>query len=336
MDFESIADVATLNSWMAENNLQGYWAREQRESYLKPYLWRWPTIKQAVTKAAEVVPIEQAFRRNIGLRNPLNSPGMMSTVTMGLQCVLPGEVAPSHRHSASAFRFVIEGDPNAFVMADGEPMPMEEGDFLTNPHLTFHGHINRGERPVIWIDSLDVKLATLAHEFREDYPELEQAAGKRVGHGLRTMGHAKPTWLKPETTPPPFRYPWAETSETLAMLKDSEVEPDPYDGYHLTYNHPMTGGPTTATIAAEIQLLPAGFKGKTSRRNRTTFYHVFRGEGTTTVNGERLSWYKGDFFFVPPWAECAHESAASADAILYSVTDWPAMKSLGLYEEEKA
>jgi gentisate 1,2-dioxygenase len=335
MEYEQIVDTPTLNTWMEEHNLQGYWAREPRDTVYKPFLWKWQDIERAIVKAAEVVPIEQAFRRNIALRNPRNSPGTMTTVTMGVQCVLPGEVAPAHRHSAAAFRFVIQGDKNAFVMADGEPMPMEEGDFLTNPHWTFHGHINKGDRPVIWIDSLDVKIAHLGHEFREDYPELAQDAGKSIGHGLRLMGHAKPAWLQPSVQPPPFRYPWSDTSQTLAALKDSEVEPDAHDGYHVTFQHPLTGGPTTPTIAAEMQLLPAGFRGKSHRHNSTIFYQVFRGSGLSVVDGEKLSWSKGDFFFVPPWAEHHHESSSGEDAILYSVCDWPTMKSLGLYEEER-
>ena len=36
---------------------------------------------------------------------------------------------------------------------------------------------------------------------------------------------------------------------------ESEVEPDPYDGYLLTYTNPITGGPTLPTFACELQLL---------------------------------------------------------------------------------
>jgi gentisate 1,2-dioxygenase len=62
---------------------------------------------------------------------------------------------------------------------------------------------------------------------------------------------------------------------------------------------------------------------------------VFRGEGATTIEGERFEWSQGDILIVPPWAWHVHENAADGDALLYSISDWPAMKSLALYREEQ-
>lgn len=334
MDISSVADVATLNEWMGEHNLQGYWARDERHSVLQPYMWKWADVGAAVMKAAEVVPVEQAFRRNISLRNPRNAPGTMTNVILGIQCVLPGEAAPSHRHSAAAIRFVIQGSSDAFTVCDGEPMPLEEGDLITNPHFTFHGHVNRGKEPVIWLDGLDVRLATLGKEFREDYPETEQEFQKPIGHSLKLFGRARPSWLETKQQPPPFRYPWSQTQEALSALKDAETEPDPCDGYHLTYRHPLTGGPTVPTFACEIQQLTSRFAGRPHRHNSVALYHVFQGEGVTTIDGERFEWSKGDFFVVPPWAEHRHDNPSGDDAILFSICDWPAMQALGVYREE--
>ena len=51
----------------------------------------------------------------------------------------PGEVAPAHRHAASALRFIIEGD-DAFTAVDGEKTIMKEGDFVITPSWTWHDH----------------------------------------------------------------------------------------------------------------------------------------------------------------------------------------------------
>ena len=39
----------------------------------------------------------------------------------------------------------------------------------------------------------------------------------------------------------------------------------------------------------------------------------------------------GDFIELPPWTTHRHENPTSADAFLYSFTDWPALEALGQY-----
>ncbi len=63
---------------------------------------------------------------------------------------------------------------------------------------------------------------------------------------------------------------------------------------------------------------------------------MFEGDGVTTIEGERLEWRTGDVFAVPPWTWHSHENTFSGDTILISIDDWPAMKKLGFYMEEKA
>ncbi len=64
---------------------------------------------------------------------------------------------------------------------------------------------------------------------------------------------------------------------------------------------------------------------------------MVRGEGTTIVDGQRLEWSKNDTFAVPGWASYRHlNNAASHDAVLFSYSDEPVMRSLGLYRTEDA
>ena len=69
--------------------------------------------------------------------------------------ILPGEKAPSHRHSQNALRFITEGK-GAYTIVQGERVFMEEGDFLITPKNLWHGHEHIGTKPMIWTDALDI------------------------------------------------------------------------------------------------------------------------------------------------------------------------------------
>ena len=106
--------------------------------------------------------------------------------------------------------------------------------------------------------------------------------------------------------------------------------------HHTSTRSPVDGGATLPTMAWHVQLLNPRQKTLDHRHNSNVFYHVFEGEGVTEIEGERLEWHKGDIFAVPPWTWHSHESTSSGDTILFSIDDWPAMKSVGFYAEETA
>ena len=267
-------------------------------------------------------------------------------MALSVQCVLPGEQAISHRHSPGATRFVIKGSPHAFTMVEGEPFPLEEGDFITTPQLTWHGHVNESDDYVLWLDGLDSRYAGFGATWQEDWPDaIEPVYHDRIDQTLKTLGgHLRPAShsgvthpLGPEVKhagaehPPGFRYTWKQTSAALGAMKANEDEPDPFDCYALTYSHPLTGGPTFPTTANEMTLLTPGFKGRDHRHNSTVIYHAFRGRGVMVVEGERFEWSKGDFVELPAWTTHRHENPFAEDAFLYSFTDWPAQKALGQF-----
>jgi hypothetical protein len=61
-----------------------------------------------------------------------------------MRLLLPGEIAPSHRHTASAILLIVEGR-GAYTSVDGERTPMEPGDFVITPSWTSHDHGNPGD-----------------------------------------------------------------------------------------------------------------------------------------------------------------------------------------------
>lgn len=334
MDLASVTDVGGLDAWLAEHNLNGHWRREEARQEFKPFIWKWDEIRAGLLKACDLVPMDSTGRRTIQLRNPSMGNRMSNSIHMSVQCVLPGEIAKAHRHTAAAIRFVIQGVEGAYTVVEGEPVPMREGDFITTPSWTYHDHYNEGPEPVMWLDGLDVRLTSIGKMLGNEFDQDQQPRVRPVGFSSKVYGAAKPTWLKSEHPTPPFRYPWEETQATLDALKESE-EADPYNGIHLTYTHPLTGGPTLPTFACEISLFTPKLKTQTHRHISTTIYQVFRGRGATVVDGERLEWSQGDIFVVPPWTWHSHENLSQQDAILFSMNDWPALQALGLYREER-
>lgn len=328
--------IEELNEWLAEHNLAGLWTGTTGTDQLTPYLWKWSEIHRGVMAATELVPIAAGGRRTINVRHPNYPDRMSNTVHMSVQCVMPGEVAPAHRHNAAAIRFVIQGSAKAFTVVEGEPVPMETGDLITTPGWTWHDHRNESDEPVIWLDGLDIRFVGIWRVLWQEFGHARQPLTRPAGFSQRVLGHARPSWLRSEHPAPPMRYRWAETSNALMALRDSEAEGDIYDGTQLRFTHPLSGGPTLPTFSCELQLLTPHRKTKAHRHLSTAIYHVFRGAGATVIDGQRFEWSPGDIFLVPPWAGHYHENRASEDAILFSMDDWPAVSALGLYREEDA
>ena len=80
-----------------------------------------------------------------------------------------------------------------------------------------------------------------------------------------------------------------------------------------------------------IQLLPSGFRGRSHRSTDGTVYSVVEGHGRSRVGGHVFEWKPKDIFVVPSWVPAAHE--ADSEAVLFSFSDRPVQKALGLWRE---
>jgi gentisate 1,2-dioxygenase len=326
-------DLEGLNHWLAERNLKGHWDHQPWSQTVRTHLWKGKDIFEGLNQAGELITTGEAGRRTIQMRNPGLSAGMTNTIHISVQLVNPGEVAAAHRHTAAAIRFILKGNPKAYTVVQGERLPMSEGDLLTTPNWTWHDHFNGGDEPIIWLDGLDIRLVgTFGAMIQENFKKEQQPIEKPDHYSAKVFGQARPTWIKSEFTAPPYRYPWAETYESLLALKESAG--DPFDGVLLEYSNPLTGGPTLQTFSCQIQLLRPKEKTRSHRHTSTTVYHAFRGNGLTMVSANHLNWDPGDIFVVPSWQWHSHENTTDEDAILFSITDRPAAEVLGLYREE--
>jgi gentisate 1,2-dioxygenase len=255
------------------------------------------------------------------------------SVYAGLQLVAPGEITPTHRHVTSALRFVIESD-KGYTAVDGERTTMQPGDFVITPSWTYHDHGNPGDQPVIWLDGLDIPIVNLlGTSFAEGHPQGLQPMTRPEGDaGARYSQNLLPVDYTPaRLTTPVFNYPYARSREALEQLHHTSPL-HPCHGIKMQYANPATGGYPMPTIGAFLQLLPAGFQGAAYRSTDAAVYCVADGSGRSKIGELELDWKKSDVFVVPSWCPVSHHP--QEEAVLFSFSDRPVQKVLGLWREE--
>ena len=166
-------------------------------------LWKWDKIEPVVRGMADfIAPGKDAERRIVRIANP-GVPELTATHTISIafQYLLPGEVAPAHRHSPNAMRFMIDGE-GAYTTVNGDKCMMHPGDLILTPAGDWHDHGNEGTGPVMWMDILDSPVVRFLETLTmESYPHEKQLAGSQNGRserlfsapGLVPAGHASET-----------------------------------------------------------------------------------------------------------------------------------------------
>jgi gentisate 1,2-dioxygenase len=301
-----------------------------------PAVWRYREVRPFLMQSGKLITAQEATRRVLMLMNP--GLGGQASITgslfAGLQLIMPGEVAPAHRHTQSALRFIIEGH-GAYTAVDGERTAMEPGDFVITPSWTWHDHGNDTAEPMVWLDGLDIQIVNLLNaSFAEGYPDDTQPVSRPEGDSVARYGNnLLPVDWKPEVkTSPVFSYPYGRTRETLVALQKNGA-PDPYHGHKLRYVNPASGEFAMPTIATFVQLLPAGFASRPYRATDGTVFVCIEGEGETRVGDVALRWEEHDIFVVPSWA--AHTHHAKSEAVLFSFSDRVVQEKLGLWREAR-
>jgi gentisate 1,2-dioxygenase len=283
-----------------------------------PALWRYDEMRPFLMESGELITAREAERRVLMLENP-GFPGgsrITQSVYAGLQLVLPGEFTNSHRHVAAALRFVIEGE-GAYTAVDGQRVSMHPGDLILTPSWTFHDHGNPGHSPVVWLDGLDIPIvnffdSSFAEHLPDEFIQGDEATQDAV-HSISTA----------------FSFPYAPAREGLSRIKVL----DPCHGAKLEYLK-ANGSSVTPTLGASLQLLPAGFGGAPYRSTDSTVYCVVEGRGSSRIGDRLFEWAARDIFVVPSWCSVSHD--ATEEAVLFSFSDRPAQKALGLWREDPA
>ncbi len=322
-------DMAPL--WEVLKNL----VTPQPNPKAKPALWRFEEARKLVIEAGDVITAEEAERRVLVLENPAlrGQAKVTDTLFAGIQMILPGEIAPAHRHVASAIRFVLDGE-GAYTAVEGEKTLMSPGDFVITPNWAPHDHGNTSDKPMLWLDVLDMHTINFfATSFSQHFDDKTQPTGREDGDSLARYGSG----VLPDGAPrdlnrsPVINYTYARTRPILERLRKAG-DIDKRHGARVQYVNPINGGPVLPTMGAYLSLLPKGFTGESYRATDGTVFVCAEGQGRTKVEDEVLEWSRNDVFVVPSWKRYSHEAAK--DSVLFSISDRPAQQALGIWRED--
>ncbi|MEM7194264.1 MAG: gentisate 1,2-dioxygenase [Pseudomonadota bacterium] len=336
------ADTREFTEKIAPDHLAPLWnvmhslVRPEPGTGTRPWKWDYAAVRSHLMEAGELISAMEAERRVLIYENP-GLPGqsrITNSLYAGLQLVMPGEIAPAHRHTQSALRFVIEGS-GAHTTVNGEKTIMRPGDFVITPHWAWHDHGNDSDEPMIWLDGLDIPLlqfldASFAERMTADAQSETVPSGltdAQFSNGLLPVDHRTTA-----VTSPVFNYPYSRTRESLYTLS-RQSDPDNCHGYKLRYTNPVNGDYAMPTIATFMQSMPTGFASHAYRSTDATVYVVVEGHGKTRIGDETIEWQPKDIFVVPSWFPVSHN--IDEEAVLFSFSDRVVQEKLGLWKESR-
>src|SRR5215216_1460685 len=337
LDLDELAQLWLKPLWLV---LSDAFTAEPKTN-IEPHIWKWSDVRPRILEAGRRISAEEAERLVLMYLNPgLNGEaGATQTLFTGIQLIMPGEVAPTHRHVPSALRVVVEGN-GAYTTVSGEKTLMRPGDFVTTPNWAWHDHGNESDEPMLWLDGLDMPFVLAlnamfyeelgnGYEIQPVVKELDDSQ-RRYNRGFRPhddqfSGNYSPV----------LNYRFDDVRESLYQMDRAGDATSEEEGVMLDYVNPLTGGPTLPTIDSHAQLIRSGEHTRAVRDTASRIYHVLEGRGSSVIGGKRLDWQKGDTFCAPTWAWREHSlSSSDAAAVLFSFDDAPIQQPFSLYRRQ--
>jgi gentisate 1,2-dioxygenase len=302
----------------------------------EPHCWRYEEIRPLLLESGRLVPVEKAERRVLVLSDPGRGADAMQatgTIYAGIQLLLPGETAPTHRHTPSAARIVIEGE-GGYTIVNGHKCAMERGDLILTPSGQWHDHGHEGTKPVTWLDVLDLPFFTAAESSYAERGTPESNGEEPLvafGSELRRLGLAPAAEHRRPNPYPMLRFPWRQTRDALLRLRRTLAAEDAVE---LAYINPETGESCLPIMGFTAMLLPPGRVRAPKPRSSSAVFHVVEGRGRSRVDEARFAWGPGDTFSAPTFAALEHQAeAGDAPGFLIRVDDEPMQRKLGFFAE---
>lgn len=299
----------------------------------QPVHWAYAALRPLLMRAGELTPIEKAERRVLVLANPghgLEKMQASAAMYLGMQLLLPGEWAPSHRHTPNAVRMVVEGE-GAWTTVEGEKCPMQRGDLILTPTGLWHEHGHDGDAPVVWLDVLDLPLVYYM-EASYVVPGARQAVRPEHGeHRWRRAGIApSPVFTRSDKPFPLLRYPWAEVREALLQLA---AESSGDEAVQVTYVNPETGADAQAILGFYALLLRPGQTLALPARSPAQVFHLIEGSARVEVAGQRFTLAPADTCCAPGFEPVTLTNLhPDAPSFVFIADESPLHRKLGVYE----
>ena len=299
----------------------------------QPTCWAYRDIKPLLLQAGELTPIEKAERRVLVLANPghgLEKMQASSAIYLGMQLLLPGEWAPSHRHTPNAVRMIVEGE-GAYTTVDGEKCPMSRGDMILTPTGLCHEHGHDGQDPVIWLDVLDLPLVYYMEASYHINGDRQTVAPGR-GDVQNVRAGVAPTRMfeRSRKDYPMLRYPWADTrAALLALAADA---PD-QACVQVTYINPETGGDAENILGFYALMLRPGQTLRLPARSPAQVFHVIEGQVQAQIVDHTFALGEADTCCAPGYESVTlHNRRADQPSFVFIADESPLHRKLGVYE----
>jgi gentisate 1,2-dioxygenase len=298
-----------------------------------PAYWNYQEIRPLLLESGQLIGAKEAVRRVLVLENPQlrGQSSITSSLYAGLQLIMPGEVAPSHRHNQSALRFVVEGH-GAFTAVDGERTAM-------SPAILFSRRSGAGMTTAIrggtgylagWSRFTAGQLSRL--RLCGGLPAGSAAGHPQEGDYLpRYAANMLPLRHQVGNSSPIFNYRYDRSREALHDLTRFG-EADEWDGYKMRYVNPVTGGYPMPSMGASCNCCRKGST-RVAKTTDSTIYHVVEGCGQVTIGEQTFIFQAKDIFVVPTWHGVSFN--ASEECVLFSFSDRPVQEALGLFREAR-
>jgi gentisate 1,2-dioxygenase len=299
----------------------------------RPTHWAYADIRPLLLRAGELTPIEKAERRVLVLANPghgLEKMQASAAIYLGMQLLMPGEWAPSHRHTPNAVRMVVEGE-GAWTTVDGEKCPMSRGDLILTPTGLWHEHGHEGDQPVIWLDVLDLPLV---YYLEASYHVNGERQTQRPGHGERAYARGgvvpTPVFGRSGKRYPMLRYPWADTRAALESLAADQPG---LDAVQVTYVNPETGEDAENILGFHALMLRPGQTLTLPARSPASVFHLIEGAAEVAVPGQVYALAEADTCCAPGYVPITlRNRRADAPSFFFVADESPLHRKLGLYE----
>ena len=295
--------------------------------------WSYQALRPLLLQAGQLTPIEKAERRVLVLANPghgLDKMQASAAIYLGMQLLLPGEWAPSHRHTPNAVRMVVEGE-GAWTNVDGEKCSMRRGDLILTPTGMWHEHGHDGQDPVVWLDVLDLPLVFYAEA---SYHVNGQRQAEHAGRSDRAYLHGgmvpTPVFDRAGRAYPMLRFPWVQARSALEALADNQ--PD-LKAVQISYVNPETGSDVQNILGFYALMLRPGQKLQLPARSPASVVHLIDGSAMVRVESQVFSLDEADTCCVPGYTPTSLENcSASEPAFLFIADEAPLHRKLGVYE----
>ena len=296
--------------------------------------WSYQGLRPLLLRAGELTPIEKAERRVLVLANPghgLEKMQASAAIYLGMQLLLPGEWAPSHRHTPNAVRMVVEGE-GAWTTVDGEKCTMRRGDLILTPTGLWHEHGHDGDQPVVWLDVLDLPLIFYTET---SYHINGERQAQKPGRGDQSYLHGgmvpTPVFGRSGKAYPMLRYPWVQAKAALQAL--AADQPD-LASVQITYTNPETGSDVQNILGFYALMLRPGQTLRLPARSPAVVFHLIEGSAAVHIGEQHFTLAEADTCCAPGYtATTLTNLSADSAAFLFLADESPLHRKLGVYEQ---